>query len=78
MSIQGRPDEARSIETIHAALDAGMTLIDTADAYSLGGNDTGHGERLVAKALASWGGDQTPCWWPPRVATPAPVMAVGA
>jgi aryl-alcohol dehydrogenase-like predicted oxidoreductase len=58
MSIEGRPDEARSIETIHAALDAGMTLIDTADAYSLGGPDTGHGEVLVAKALASWGGDR--------------------
>jgi aryl-alcohol dehydrogenase-like predicted oxidoreductase len=58
MSIEGRPDEARSIETIHAALDAGMTLIDTADAYSLGGDDTGHGEWLVAKALASWGGDR--------------------
>ncbi|MGC8627628.1 MAG: aldo/keto reductase [Acidimicrobiales bacterium] len=58
MSIEGRPDEARSIETIHAALDAGVTLIDTADAYSLGGDDTGHGERLVAKALSSWGGDR--------------------
>ena len=59
MSIEGRPDEARSIDTIHAALDAGMTLIDTADAYSLGGADTGHGEVLVAKALASWGGDRS-------------------
>jgi len=58
MSIEGRPDEARSIETIHAALDAGVTLIDTADAYSLGGADTGHGEALVARALASWGGDR--------------------
>jgi aryl-alcohol dehydrogenase-like predicted oxidoreductase len=58
MSIEGRPDEARSIETIHYALDAGITLIDTADAYSLGGDDTGHGERLVAKALSSWGGDR--------------------
>jgi aryl-alcohol dehydrogenase-like predicted oxidoreductase len=57
MSIEGRPDEARSIATVHAALEAGMTLIDTADAYSLGGDDTGHGELLVAKALASWGGD---------------------
>ncbi len=59
MSIEGRPDEARSIDTIHAALDAGMTLIDTADAYSLGGAETGHGEVLVAKALASWGGDRS-------------------
>jgi aryl-alcohol dehydrogenase-like predicted oxidoreductase len=58
MSIEGRPDEARSIETIHAALDAGMTLVDTADCYSLGGPDTGHGEALVAKALSSWGGDR--------------------
>ncbi len=59
MSIEGRPDEARSIDTIHAALDAGMTLIDTADAYSLGGAETGHGEVLVAKALASWSGDRS-------------------
>ncbi len=59
MSIEGRPDEARSIDTVHAALDAGMTLIDTADAYSLGGAETGHGEVLVAKALASWGGDRS-------------------
>jgi len=59
MSVEGRPDEAQSVQTVHAALDSGMTLIDTADAYSLGGNDTGHGERLVAKALASWGGDRS-------------------
>jgi aryl-alcohol dehydrogenase-like predicted oxidoreductase len=58
MSIAGRPDEGRSVSTIHAALDAGMTLIDTADAYSLGGSDMGHGEQLVAEALASWGGDR--------------------
>ena len=60
MSVQGRPDEARSIETIHAALDAGMTLIDTADAYCLSSNDVGHGESLVAKALASWGVTRMP------------------
>ena len=33
MSIEGRPDRERSIATIHAALDAGVTFIDTADAY---------------------------------------------
>jgi len=48
MSLDGRPDEERSIRTIHAALDAGVGLIDTADAYA---RDIGHGERLVAKAL---------------------------
>jgi aryl-alcohol dehydrogenase-like predicted oxidoreductase len=58
MSLAGRPDEARSIRTIHAALDAGATLIDTADAYCRDGSEVGHGERLVAKALAAWPGDR--------------------
>ncbi|MGP7997212.1 MAG: aldo/keto reductase [Streptosporangiaceae bacterium] len=57
MSIEGRPDEKRSIATIHAALDAGVTFIDTADAYHLEPGETGHNERLIAKALASYGGD---------------------
>jgi aryl-alcohol dehydrogenase-like predicted oxidoreductase len=57
MSIEGRPDEQRSIATIHAALDAGVTLIDTADAYHLLAGEVGHNESLIAKALASYGGD---------------------
>jgi aryl-alcohol dehydrogenase-like predicted oxidoreductase len=57
MSIEGRPDEQRSLATIHAALDAGVTLIDTADAYHLHPGETGHNERLIARALATWGGD---------------------
>jgi aryl-alcohol dehydrogenase-like predicted oxidoreductase len=57
MSIEGRPDEDRSIRTIHAALDAGVTLIDTADAYHLNAGETGHNERLIAKALATYPGD---------------------
>ncbi len=56
MSIEGRPDRQRSIATIHAALDAGVTLIDTADAYSLGAHEVGHNESLIAEALASYGG----------------------
>ncbi len=59
LSLEGRPDETQALRTIYAALDAGITLIDTADAYSLGGDDTGHGERLVAKALATYSGDTT-------------------
>ncbi|WP_225752870.1 aldo/keto reductase [Actinotalea sp. Marseille-Q4924] len=51
MSIEGRPDEARSIATIHAALEAGVTLVDTADAYHLDPTDVGHNELLIAKAL---------------------------
>lgn len=57
MSIEGRPDEARSIATIHAALDAGVTLVDTADAYHRDADEVGHNEELIAKALRSWGGD---------------------
>jgi aryl-alcohol dehydrogenase-like predicted oxidoreductase len=57
MSIEGRPDTDRSIRTIHAALDAGVTLIDTADAYHLHADEVGHNETLIAQALASWGGD---------------------
>ena len=51
MSIEGRPDEDRSIRTVHAALDAGVNLIDTADAYCLDDTEMGHNERLIAKAL---------------------------
>lgn len=53
MSIEGRPDEARSIETIHAALDAGVTLFDTADAYHRDADEVGHNEELFARALRS-------------------------
>jgi aryl-alcohol dehydrogenase-like predicted oxidoreductase len=49
LSIEGRPDRRQAIATIHASLDAGVTIIDTADAYSLG-------EELVAEALAAYGG----------------------
>jgi aryl-alcohol dehydrogenase-like predicted oxidoreductase len=51
MSLSGRPPEERSIRTIHAALDAGVNLIDSADAYSVDDSDVGHNERLIAKAL---------------------------
>jgi aryl-alcohol dehydrogenase-like predicted oxidoreductase len=57
MSIEGRPDRARSIAAVHASLDAGVTLIDTADAYHLKPGEVGHNEELIAEALASWGGD---------------------
>ncbi|WP_375401313.1 aldo/keto reductase [uncultured Amnibacterium sp.] len=57
MSIEGRPDEARAVAAVHAALDAGVTLIDTADAYHIDSSDDGHNELLVARALDSYGGD---------------------
>ncbi len=59
MSIEGRPDEDRSIRTIHAALDAGVTFIDTADAYHRDADEVGHNESLIAKALAAYGPDSS-------------------
>lgn len=57
LSIEGRPDDARALATVHAALDAGVTLLDTADSYHLPGAEPGHNELLVARALAAYGGD---------------------
>ncbi|MGW3727263.1 aldo/keto reductase [Streptomyces sp. NPDC000851] len=59
LSIEGRPDEARALATVHAALDAGVTLLDTADSYHLPGAGPGHNEHLLARALATYGGDTT-------------------
>ena len=56
LSIADRPSEAQAIRTIHAALDAGVTLVDTADVYCLDDADLGHNERLIARALREWGG----------------------
>jgi aryl-alcohol dehydrogenase-like predicted oxidoreductase len=55
---QSGPSEAEAIKVIHAALDAGVTLIDTADAY---GPDSGGGanEELVGKAVREYGGDRS-------------------
>jgi aryl-alcohol dehydrogenase-like predicted oxidoreductase len=52
LSIEGRPDEQRALATVHAALDAGVTLLDTADSYHLPGADPGHNELLLARAYA--------------------------
>lgn len=57
MSVAGRGDHAQSIRTIHASLTAGVTLIDTADAYCMDSSDFGHNETLIAEALRHWGGD---------------------
>ena len=51
-------DDERGVAVIRAALDAGATLLDTADSYGLDEGDVGHNERLVARALAGWSGDR--------------------
>ncbi len=50
-----RPAPEDAIGVVHAALDAGVTLIDTADAYAHDESEFGHNETLVARALASYG-----------------------
>ena len=55
LSIQDRPSPDQAIRVLHAALDAGVTLIDTADVYCLDDNDIGHNERLIARALRTGG-----------------------
>lgn len=55
MSVREHNDEERAMATVRAALDAGVTLIDTADAYSPDEATFGHNELVVAKALKECG-----------------------
>jgi aryl-alcohol dehydrogenase-like predicted oxidoreductase/histidinol phosphatase-like enzyme/predicted kinase len=61
MRLSTEPDRSddRSVEILHAAFSAGVTLLDTADAYCLDERDTGHNERLIARALSTWQGDRS-------------------
>jgi aryl-alcohol dehydrogenase-like predicted oxidoreductase len=56
LSTDERPDETTAIRVVHAALDEGITLIDTADAYTPRDHAPGHNELMVAKALKAYGG----------------------
>lgn len=47
-STWGEQDEAQSVATIHAALDAGITFFDTAEAYG-----AGHSESLLGRELGA-------------------------
>lgn len=51
------PSRDDAIATVHAALDGGVTFIDTADIYAPSWDEMGHNERIVRDALASWNGD---------------------
>lgn len=59
LSASGKPAPPReqAFATIHAALDAGITVIDTADIYAPSWDTMGHNETLVAEALAAYPGD---------------------
>jgi aryl-alcohol dehydrogenase-like predicted oxidoreductase len=58
LSLKGRPSQDTAVAVVHASLDAGVTLIDTADVYCIDDSDVGHNERLVARSLASWTGSR--------------------
>jgi aryl-alcohol dehydrogenase-like predicted oxidoreductase len=45
-----------AIPALHAGLDAGITLLDTADIYAPTWDAMGHNELLVAEALRTWSG----------------------
>ena len=53
--IYGQADDQESIATIHAAVDAGITLLDTGDFYGMG-----HNELLLRDALRA-GSPGTAC-----------------
>ena len=60
---QVTPDDKESIKAIHAAIDAGITLIDTAPSYGWG-----HSEEIVGRAIKDRRHDvviATKCgvWW---------------
>ncbi|MDR1394106.1 MAG: aldo/keto reductase [Bifidobacteriaceae bacterium] len=56
LSIEGRPAREQAIQTIHAALDAGINHIDTAYAYRQPGEPEGHNHKLIAETLSTWAG----------------------
>ncbi len=52
LSTEMARDDARALAVLTAALDAGVDLLDTADAYAHDAADTGHNEQLIARAIA--------------------------
>jgi aryl-alcohol dehydrogenase-like predicted oxidoreductase/predicted kinase len=51
LSTDADRDEPRALATLHAAVDAGIALFDTARAYAHDDAELGHNERLIARAL---------------------------
>lgn len=58
LSNENSPTESEAIKIIHAALDAGIDFIDTADTYCLNNSALGHNERLISRALQTWRASQ--------------------
>ena len=52
----GRPEDIEATAVVHAALNAGGRVLDTADVYCLDENDVHYGEHFVRQCLNSWKG----------------------
>src|SRR5262245_31645439 len=59
LSTEPDRDDDKGVAVLHAAFDAGITLLDTADAYCRDDSERGHNERLIARALATCNGDRS-------------------
>jgi aryl-alcohol dehydrogenase-like predicted oxidoreductase/histidinol phosphatase-like enzyme len=57
LSTERDRDDERSVTVLQEAFGAGITFLDTADAYCWDAAESGHNERLIARALHSWAGD---------------------
>lgn len=57
LSVADFPPEADAVRAIHAGLDAGVQVLDTAACYVPDEHRQGHNEAIIAKALATWSGD---------------------
>lgn len=51
LSTESARDDQRALDTLEAALDAGVTIFDTARSYAIDERDLGHNEKLVAQVL---------------------------
>lgn len=51
LSLPGRPDRRTAKSVIRTAVEAGVTLIDSADTYAVDQAEVGHNERLISEAL---------------------------
>ena len=56
LATEGRPSHEDAMAIIHAALDAGIRLLDTADSYCLDEKEKHYGERLAKESLGRWNG----------------------
>ena len=59
LSTERDRDESTAIAVLHAALNAGVRLLDTANAYCWDDEERGHNERLIARALSGWQRDRS-------------------